>query len=66
MNDEILKLWSDCIFSHDDLRCHFCGVAHCEKCKYHITKSRVVDYLCNVSNDNLLPLQVINDLIKRE
>ena len=66
MNDETLKLWSDCIFSHDDLKCYFCGVAHCEKCKYHITKSRVVDYLCNVSNDNLLPLQVINDLIKRE
>jgi len=65
MNDKNLKRWCDCIFAYGDLKCHFCGIAKCEKCKYHITKNTVVDYLCNVSNDNLLPLQVINDLVKK-
>lgn len=65
MNDEKLKSWSNCIFAYDNLKCHFCGVANCEKCKYRITKNAVVDYLCNVSNDNLLTLRVINDLVKK-
>ena len=65
MDDGTLKLWSNCIFAYDDLKCRFCGIAHCEKCKYHITKSQVVNYLCNVTSDNYLPLQVINDLTKQ-